>query len=109
MTLLTRWIVAASLLLLAGFAAWLYPFVRALVQGRRRFQFKPNLRRGSGWSRLLGLLLALLVAAAWFALGLLIVGSLFPLQAGLVGLALLAWLLALALVSVTVKVEGEQR
>lgn len=107
-TLLTRWIVAGSLLLLAGFAAWLYPFVRALVQGRRRFQFKPNLRRGSGWSRLLGLLLALLVAAAWFALGLLIVGSLFPLQAGLVGLALLAWLLALALTSVTVKVEGER-
>lgn len=103
-TLLTILIVAASLLLLLGFAWWLYNFAQAYTAGRRRFAL-PDLGRGSGWGRALGLLAALLLIAAWIFLGALIVGSLFPLQSWLVGLAFIAWVLALVIGMLTEKVR----
>lgn len=101
---LTNLISAVSVLLLIGFGWWAFRFASAVAYGKRRFQLVPDLRKRAGWRLVLGLLAALFLTALWFFLGLLFVGAIFPLQASLVGAAVMAWVLALALSTASARV-----
>jgi len=103
---LANGVVILSGLLILGFGGWLYRFVRKVQQGQRKFQFRPNQRSISGRKLIFGLLVALLLAAGWLFLLQIFVKMIFPLQAGWVGLAYLLWVLALALGSVSGKVNA---
>ena len=104
--LLSNTITMISAMLILGFAGWLYGFVRKIQQGKRRFQFKPNLRSRGGWRMIFGLLAVLLLTALWFFLLQIVVKMMFPLQTVWVGLAFMLWVVALALGSLSEKVKA---
>ena len=104
--LLSNTITMISAVLILGFAGWIYGFVRKIQQGKRRFQFKPNLRSRGGWRMIFGLLAVLLLTALWFFLLQIVVKMMFPLQTVWVGLAFMLWVVALALGSLSEKVKA---